>query len=68
MKINSTFTKLMMVTVFGLALHSCTTDDSTEPQQAKSFEPEVQMTQQMQSKPKDTLPSENEPIIVRPRG
>lgn len=63
MKINATFTKLMMVAAFGLVLHSCSTDDS-EIQSDKAVKTEMEM----HSKVKDSVPSESEPVIVRPRG
>lgn len=67
MKINSTFTKLMMVAAFGLLLQSCTTDDN-ELLQEKSVTPEVELTFESQAKVGDSTLVEGEPIIVRPRG
>ena len=57
MKINSTLSKLLMLAVFGVLFHSCTTDEAELlPELNKNY-----------GKANDTMLNDNEPVIVRPR-
>ncbi len=66
MKTKFTLPKFIMLAVFGILLSSCTADENEMPQQ--NLQSDVELTTEFQSKVGDTLPNENEPIIVRPRG
>ena len=66
MKIKSTFAKLLMLSVFGVLLHSCTTDENEIlPERSKNIE--IELAHENYGKANDTMPNDNEPVIVRPR-
>lgn len=66
MNIKSTFTKFLTLSLFAGLMTSCTTDESELFQDnTKSFDLEV--TTENQGKVNDSLPGDNEPIIIRPR-
>lgn len=65
MKIKFTLCALSFVAI-SMSLQSCSTEEN-ELQLESSRTVEYNITTEMQSKENDTLPSDNEPIIVRPR-
>ena len=66
MKINSTLSKLLMLAVFGVLFHSCTTDEAELlPERSKNIE--IELAHENYEKANDTMLNDNEPVIVRPR-